>query len=153
MTELNPAKLHVRFQSDISTDEFYLPRRYTLTHSDATGDLFLTIGTEFDHHQISGFYTRLMRDEVLAEWKSDSGELTFHVYCHVSGGMVFGSAELRYNIFQHHLRQVLETFREGDRQLFILKPDLDKTKIKIHFISTKGKFNLLEEWGIFKEYQ
>jgi hypothetical protein len=46
-------------------------RCYTLTHSDTTGELFLTIGPDFDRAQISGLYTRLMRDEVLAEWRED----------------------------------------------------------------------------------
>ena len=64
MNELNPQKLHVTFQKGISPQQLSLPRRYTLTHSDATGDLFLSIGAEYDQKQISGFYTRLMRDEV-----------------------------------------------------------------------------------------
>ena len=42
------------------------PRCYTLTHSDTTGDLFLTVGPEFDRAQISGWYTRLMRSQVLS---------------------------------------------------------------------------------------
>ena len=38
--------------------------------------------------QISGWYTRLMRDEVLAEWLEDEDGPALHVYCHVSGGLV-----------------------------------------------------------------
>lgn len=153
MTSLNPEKLHVRFQPDTTPDEFHLPRRYTLTHSDATGDLFLCIGSEFDYNQINNIYTRLMRDEVLAEWKNDNGELSFHIYCHVSGGLVFGSAGWRYSIFQHHLRQVLEALREGDDRLFYLHPELDKTIISVHFSSTSARYNRIEEHGVFEKYR
>ena len=52
-------------------------RRYTLTHNDLTGSLNLSIGDEYNHQQLSGWYTRILRDEVLAEWhlerKVDAG--------------------------------------------------------------------------------
>jgi len=152
MTDLDPSKLHVRFQGEILSDEFRVPRCYTLTHSDATGDLFLTIGIEYNHRQISGLYTRLMRDEVLAEWKEDGEAFSLHVYCHVSGGLIIGSAEWRDNIFHHHLRQVLEAFREGDKQVFSLKPELDNSLIYVHLKSNKARFNRLEEWGKLENY-
>jgi len=84
MSRLKPEKLHVRFAAGVTPDEPITPRRYTLTHSDATGDLYLTIGPDYDRRQISGWYTRLMRDEVLAEWhnveqvelRGDGGSLT-----------------------------------------------------------------------------
>ncbi len=61
-------------------------RRYTLTHNDISGDLWLTIGHELNMPQISGFYTRLLRDEVTAEWQRE-GESShaLHIFCHVSG--------------------------------------------------------------------
>ena len=65
---LRPEKLHVRFLPGAAPEGPITPRCYTLTHSDATGDLFLTIGPQYDREQVSGWHTRLMRDEVLAEW-------------------------------------------------------------------------------------
>jgi hypothetical protein len=70
MSRLNTRKLHVRFKG-AKPDVLVLPRRYTLTHSDSTGDLYLTISSDFDNKQVSGWYTRFMRDEVLAEWKKN----------------------------------------------------------------------------------
>jgi hypothetical protein len=58
--------------------------RYTLTHNDITGALQLTIGPEFNWKQVSSFYTRLLRDEVVAEW-TFSPVPSLHVYVHVSG--------------------------------------------------------------------
>jgi len=67
MLRLSPEKLHVVFKDHSKAEGPIMPRCYTLTHSDFTGDLFLTIGTSYDLKQISGIYTKLMRDEVLAE--------------------------------------------------------------------------------------
>jgi hypothetical protein len=69
VSRLAPHKLHVTFVSGVSREGPVVPRAYTLTHSDSTGELFLTVGPTYDRRQISGWYTRLMRDEVLAEWQ------------------------------------------------------------------------------------
>ncbi len=71
MSRLRPQKLLVRFAPGVASEGPVAPRCYTLTHSDATGDLFLTVGPGYDRQQISGWYTRLMRDEVLAKWQED----------------------------------------------------------------------------------
>jgi hypothetical protein len=73
---LSPRELHVRVAAGITPQGPLAPRRYTLTHSDSTGDLFLTIAPEVDRNQIAGWYTRLMRDEVLAKWQESDGLAT-----------------------------------------------------------------------------
>jgi hypothetical protein len=151
MTTLNPEKLHVRF-ADSQPSTGILPRRYTLTHSDRTGDLFLTIGSEFNQKQISGFYTRLMRDEVLAEWRQAAGSPELHVFCHVSGGLILGTASWRASIFEHHMPQVLQAFRHGDRQHFESNPGLDRAPIYIHFQSHKTNFHKIKPWGTCAHY-
>jgi hypothetical protein len=96
MTRLIPEKLHVKYLCDTTPDAPLLPRFYTLTHSDFSGDLFLSIGPCYDMKQISGLHTRLMRDEVLAELGKDLQGYSLNVFCHVSGGFVFGRAKWRY---------------------------------------------------------
>jgi hypothetical protein len=92
MKHLDPENLHTSFLPGAISEGTVIPRRYTLTHSDRTGELFLYIGPDYNKDQISGWYTRLMRDEVLAEWKQDKESYSLHVYLHVSGGLVFGRA-------------------------------------------------------------
>jgi hypothetical protein len=152
MKRLNPQKLHVAYLNGAAQEDLVLPRRYTLTHSDITGKLFLTINNAYDTKQISSLYTRLMRDEVLAEFTKEEG-LVFKVYCHVSGGFVFGAAKLRYAVFRHELPLVLETIRFGDRNLFEKIPNLDKTPVFIHFQSTDTRFNKVENWGTMADYR
>ena len=153
MSRLTPGKLHVTFAVPAKTDRLILPRRYTLTHSDATGDLYLTIGPEYNARQISGIYTRLMRDEVLAEWRRDGDGAALHVYCHVSGGLVFGSAEMRDAIFRRELPLVLEAFRYGDRALFEAAPGMDQWPIWVHFMAGAERYNRVERWGAPADYR
>jgi len=153
MKRLNPKKLHVAYLIGTTPEDLFLPRRYTLTHSDITGKLFLTINNEYDTKQISSLYTRLMRDEVLAEFTKEEEGLVFKVYCHVSGGFVFGTAKLRYAVFRHELPLVLQAIRFGDRNLFEKIPNLDKTPVFIHFQSTDNRFNKVENWGTMADYR
>lgn len=153
MRELRPEKLHVTFHKGTSAQELSLPRKYTLTHSDTTGDLFLTIGAEYDQKQISGFYTRLMRDEVLAEIMNEEQELSLHVYCHVSGGLVFGTAGLRNDILHGHMRMVIEALRYGDRELISAHPEINEAQVNVHFMSSREKYNRIEDWGLVQAYE
>ena len=153
MSRLQPGKLHVRFAAEVTPDGPITPRRYTLTHSDATGDLYLTVGPDYDRQQISGWYTRLMRDEVLAEWHNGEDGPALHVHCHVSGGLVLGSAGWRDAIFRRELPLVLEAFRFGDRRLFEIEPGLDEASIWIHFHATRPRYNRTEPWGVPDDYR
>jgi len=134
-------------------EELILRRRDTLTHSDITGELFLSIGSQYNTEQISKLYTRLMRDEVLAELSDDGDDPAFRVYCHVSGGFVLGTARWRYNIFQAELPLVLEAIRYGDRILFENNPNLDNTSVHIHFQSNNRNYDKVENWGTIVNYR
>jgi hypothetical protein len=153
MERLNPEILHVMYLTGTTPENLVLPRLYTLTHSDRTGELFLTIGGQYDKQQISKLYTRLMRDEVLAELADDGGRLVFKVYCHVSGGFIIGTAKWRYNIFHSELPLVLEAIRYSDRTLFEKNPQLDNTPVLICFQSTDSRFNRVENWGVMADYR
>ena len=84
MMRLIPEKLHVKYLPGASPEAPVTPRYYKLTNSDFTGDLFLSIGHCYDTEKTSKLYTRLMRDEVLAELKKDTNDMALNVHCHVS---------------------------------------------------------------------
>jgi len=153
MGHLNPKKLHVAYLTGTRPEHTGLSRRYTLTHSDLTGHLFLTVGDDYDKKQISGLYTRFMRDEVLAELIENENHMEFRVYCHVSGGLVAGRASWRYNIFRSELPLVLEAIRYGDRTLFERHPELDSALVLVHFESTDSRFDKVEDWGTMLQYR
>ncbi|MFX0075101.1 MAG: staygreen family protein [Candidatus Hermodarchaeota archaeon] len=151
MADLNPEKLHVVCKNLVAEDKLDLPRKYTLTHSDSTGDLFLTIGSDYEYDQISSLYTRFMRDEVLAEWQLNKNKYELHIYLHVSGGICFGWAGLRDRIFSYHLPLVLQTIVYGDKKLIKAMPELENSQIVIHFQSKNKKYNRIENHGQIKD--
>ncbi len=150
MSRFRPEKLHVRFTGGATREGPVLPRRYTLTHSDATGDLFLTVGREYNQEQLSSLQARLMRDEVLAEWQEGPA---LHVHCHISGGVVFGTAALRDAIFRRELPLALEALRWGDRAFFAAHPELDRAPIWVHFHATQPRYRRVERWGTPADYE
>jgi len=152
MSRLRPEKLHVTLGPRVTPEGPITPRFYTLTHSDRTGDLFLTIGAAYDKEQISGLYTRLMHDEILAEWRMDEGFSELHVHCHVSDGFTLGPARLRLAIFRRELPLVLQALRFGDRRFFAAHPGMDEAVIIVHFHAKQRRSNLVEDWGSPADY-
>lgn len=152
MTRLIPEKLRVKFLPRINPDAVETPRYYTLTHSDTTGDLFLSIGPCYDTKATSKLQTRLKRDEVLAELTKDSNQLVLNVHCHVSGGLVLGRAKWRYDIFCSELPLALEAIRYGDKAFFEQNPQFDQTPVLVHFKSTDKKYDKTEKWHTIADY-
>lgn len=145
---LNPEKLFVEFRAGVTSTDPVLERHYTLTHSDETADLFLTVALEYAGDQINP-----MRDEVLAEWRNDDGRYYLYTYIYVDGGE-FGPevTAIRNQIFRHELPLALEAIRYGDREFFHAHPALDKAPILICFDSTYPQYSALENWGSPKDY-
>ena len=153
MKRLRPAKLHVRLVEGIDPAGPVAPRCYTLTHSDRTGDMDLTIGPAHDLKQVAGWYTRFMRDEVLASWCDEGDGLELHVHCHVSGGLVLGSPGWRDAILRHEMPLVLEILRHGDRALYEACPELEGAPIQVHFHARQARYNRVESWGVPADYR
>jgi hypothetical protein len=150
---LRPEKLHVRRTGGVKRSGPVVPRCYTLTHSDRTGDLYLTIGPVHDLRQVAGLYTRLMRDEILAAWHDEGNGPQLHVHCHVSGGLVLGSPRMRDGILRHEMPLVLETLRYGDRALYETRLDLDRASIQVHFHARQARYDRVESWGVPADYR
>jgi hypothetical protein len=153
VNRLRSDKLHVRMDEGADPSGPILPRCYTLTHSDRTGDLCLTIGPKHDLKQVSGWYTRFMRDEVLAAWRGGPSGQELHVHCHVSGGLVFGAPRWRDAILRHEMPLVLECLRYGDRKLYQAHPELDRAPIRVHFHARQTRYDRVESWGVPADYQ
>ena len=151
MDRLNIDKLHTTYTL-ADPNSLSLPRRYTLTHSDLTGEMFLSIGDNYNFDQISGLYDRLMRDEILAELNNSDCGLAYTLYCHVSGGFCFGTASMRYRIFKSELKLVLEAIRYGDRILLDKMPEVKSASVFVKFRSTKRKCDIIENWGKIDDY-
>ncbi|TSI11070.1 staygreen family protein [Lysinibacillus sp. BW-2-10] len=146
MSKFNPEKLSVQYRNGMTAMQPVIPRRYTLTHSDDTGDLFLTIGNEYAWDKVNP----KMRDEVLGEWRINGGYIYFCVYLHIDQGEYDqNTSSKRMEIFKRELPLALTAIRYGDRLLFNKYPNLDNAMIIVNFMSTYPQFNRQEIWGTF----
>ncbi|MFS0821135.1 staygreen family protein [Bacillus sp. 1P02SD] len=149
MSTFYPEKLSVEYMDGVTATEPLIPRRYTLTHSDLTGDLFLTIGFDYAWNKVNS-----MRDEVLAEWKPNGGSFYYCVYLYIDQGQFNQNiAAKRNEIFRRELPLALTAIRYGDRLFFNTFPQLDQVPIIIHFMSTFPQFARQENWGTFQKFR
>ena len=107
-------------------------RRYTLTHNDLTRHLTMSVASDFNGGQTDVWVTRVLRDEVLAEWRDDG--LHVHYLVGVDGHWWLEWAKpLRSLVFRQKLPLVLDTLRYAERELLAAKPELEKAPVFVHF--------------------
>lgn len=148
MGNFNPEKLFVEYRDGVTAVEPVVSRCYTLTHSDLTGDLFLTIGTHYAWDKIN-----FMRDEVLGEWRTNGSSKYYCVYLYIDQGQFNQTISAkRYEIFRRELPLALTAIRYGDRFLFDVCPSLDQASIIIQFMSTYPQLSRQESWGTFQNF-
>lgn len=148
MKRLNPEKLSVEYRQGVDAKEPVFGRKYTLTHSDETAELYLTIGKKFAWDKVND-----LRDEVLGKWSKKKQDIIFKASCYVNGEEGEESAAIRYAIFARELPLALEAIRYGDRELFETYKELDQVPIWIHFQSQYDEYDRLEYWGKFEDYK
>lgn len=147
MSKLNPKKLSVEFRKGITNTEPIIPRRYTLTHSDITAELFLTIGLRYAYDKINA-----VRDEVLGEWIKKGENYFYYVYLQVDGQFDPNAVVIRNYVFRRELPLALEAIRYGDTEFFNAHPELNNSPIIVFFMSTNPQYNEIEDWGTFSDY-
>ncbi|MBS4172980.1 staygreen family protein [Bacillus sp. FJAT-49736] len=149
MTNFNKDKLHTTFMPSTTECTPVKHRKYTLTHSDTTGQLFLSIGNQYNLPAIN-FKTR---DEVLAEWIQHKEELHLWGKVYVSRGEFdVQTSKKRFLIFQRELTLALTAIFYGDRKLFNCYPRLLDSPIYIQFDSIYPKYNQMLYYGTPRPY-
>lgn len=144
---LNPDKLYVELRKGVTKSEPVIGRKYTLTHSDITGALFLTIGRQYAFDKLNP-----MRDEVLGEWRM-CGAPFLYIYVYVDGQFDSATSAIRDEIFRRELPLAIETLIYGDRFLYYAHPDLLKSSIWVCFDSVNPNYYSVEHWGYIKDYK
>jgi hypothetical protein len=171
--QFNAGKVTVRYleggtPSSASASPGAERRRYTLTHNDLTGALTLSVGREYNAEQVAGWcapsrratthrhltlfpltlprtqrYTRLLRDEVLAEWAGGA----LHVHCHVRapGDWWLAPSLLRGFIFRREMPLVLDTVSFADRDYLRTHAQLAAAPVLVHFHEANA--HTVEQWG------
>lgn len=149
MNKFNPERLSVEYRDGVTATDPVISRHHTLTHSDDTGELFLTIGTQFAWDKVNND----MRDEVIGEWKTNGHCIYYNAYVMVNKeGQDFNTAMRRYEVFERELPLALTAIRYGDRFLFNVYPALDNGLIIVNFISTYPQLYKQEIFGTFSSF-
>lgn len=148
MRELNPQKVFVQYRDMMKPYKPVLGRKYTITHSDTTAQLFVFVAENYADDQI----TR-MRDEVKISWEEYKKGLALIGSVLVEGEGVIGIAYIRNNIFYKEMPTALQALRQADRFLFDQEPNLDNTPVFIHFISSNPAYDKTYDFGVIGLYK
>lgn len=148
MRELKPEKIFVQYRDRIKPYDPVINRKYTITHSDITADLFLFVGETYAEDQVSK-----IRDEVRLQWERKEKGYVLTGSVLVDGKGVNGLAYTRNKIFYREMPTALQALRKGDKFLFEKDLNLDKTPILIHFISSKPAYDKIYDFGVIGDYK
>ena len=146
MSEFIKEKLFVDIEENLESEKDLTNRKYTLTHSDETGNLYLYIGENYAIDKI-----KENRDEVLANWIKISETYILRVNLHLD--LEYNDRiEIRDIIFREELPLALKAIVYGDRKLYINKRELINAPVLVYFNSSDPKYNKVEKWGNVKDY-
>ena len=148
MREFNPQKVFVQYRDIMKPYEPIIGRKYTITHSDETAELFVFIASNYAEDQI----TRI-RDEVRVVWEKNRNGLVLMGYVTVDGKGIIGDASIRSDIFHREIPTAFKALRQSDRFLFDKKPYLDDTPLYIHFISSNPEYDIIYDFGLIGMYK
>jgi hypothetical protein len=144
---VDTSRLQVTFAEGAGPDGPLTPRRYTLTHSDRTGRLFLTIGPDYDGRALRSLQVRLERDEVLGDWVVADGVPRLDLHMAAQGGLpIFGTGRMRTDIFRRYRQLVLGAMRAADAALTAAHPELGRAPVVARFHWRHGRVES-EDWG------
>lgn len=147
MKVLKPQKVFVQYRDAMTPYNPIIGRKYTVTHSDKTAELFVFISNNFAEDQITN-----MRDEVRIAWQQNKNKLILMGSVMVDGIGVVGEPEIRNKIFYNEMPTALQALRQADRFLFQENPTLDSTPILIHFISSNNSYDKVYSFGVIGDY-
>lgn len=150
MTAFNPEKLFVRMIPPANSAQPINRRKYTLTHSDKTAEIFLDIGYGYNYDAIN----KTMRDEVLAEWRrTGSGGFNLIGKAYVDGGEFSQEeAERRLNIFKKEMDTAIRAMVYGDQPFLRRYPILLDSPIYIEYESSFPLFQQTFYYGTPGKY-
>lgn len=148
LRELDPYKVFVQYRDKMIPYKPVMGRKYTITHSDTTAQLFVFVSENYAEDQITK-----MRDEVRVAWVENKEGVALIGWVLVDGKDVIGNASARNQVFYNEMPTALQALRQADRFLFDTKPYLDNTPVYIHFISSDSKYDKTYDFGVIGNYQ
>lgn len=146
--EFNPDKLETTFVEPMTPYGPIEGRKYTLTHSDETGMMFLDIAGEYNYKVIN----QDLRDELLGTWKPLDDSIYSLIFYAFVGYTDYYTALGKYNSFKFHMDLAIQAVLYGDRELINKYPRLLNYPIYVKFDSSIPMFDGYEFFGYVKDY-
>lgn len=148
MRDLNPQKVFSQYRDTMKPYGPVMGRKYTITHSDISAELFVFIAEDYAEDQVTE-----MHDEVRVAWEQKDNKLDLIGSVVVNGEGVKGNSKIRNRIFYNEMPTALQALRQGDRFLFDKDTRLDNTPVFIHFISENPTYDKIYNFGVIGNYK
>ncbi|WP_233880909.1 staygreen family protein [Virgibacillus halodenitrificans] len=150
MCTINLKKLSVRYIPPADFNQPVSNRKYTLTHSDTTGQLFLDIGYVYNYEAINP----AQKDEVLAEWRNDPSMCMYLAgTVDVDGIQVIeATSAKRFEIFNREMNTALQGMIYGDLPFYSYHPFLINAPIFISYNSAFPQYRQVKYYGTPRYY-
>lgn len=140
-------KVYVEYRDNVTPTAPLQDRTYTMTHSDDTGDLFVTIGLDYAPDK-----TNEIQDQVYLKWiKLDNKNLLLGEVL-VDGEDITGNPKIRNEIFRREMPLALQAIYVADSPFFKTYPSLADTPVLINFKSSYPQYNKLYSYGPIGDY-
>ncbi|MGE5627467.1 MAG: staygreen family protein [Solirubrobacterales bacterium] len=148
MRKFNPQKVFAQYRDTIKPYKPVLGRKYTITHSDTTAELFVFIAESYAEDQVTK-----MHDDVRIGWEKNERALALIGSVLVDGKGVSGNSNIRNRIFYNEMPTALKALRQADRFLFDKYPRADNAPVIIHFISSNPAYDKTYNFGTIGDYK
>lgn len=148
MSKFDSRKVFVQYRDMMKPYEPVEGRKYTITHSDTTAELFVFVSENYAEDQITK-----MRDEVRIAWEPHYKGIVLMGSVILDGKGIIGDVNIRNSIFYNEMPTALKALRQADRFLFDTEPDLDNTPVLIHFISSNPAYDKIYNFGAIGNYK
>ena len=122
-------------------------RTYTMTHSDETGDIFVTIELNYAPDQ-----TNKIQDQVYMKWLPIEDKFFLYGEVIIDNDTITGKSDISYEIFSREMPLALHAIYTADLPLFEAYPTLNDTPVIINFLSTDPKYDKLHCYGEISHY-
>ncbi|CZR99045.1 MULTISPECIES: staygreen family protein [unclassified Clostridioides] len=148
MINLNATNLNVNMVYPVSATEPIRFRRYTVSYSENTNDIYLTIATYFDTLSLG----TVSIDKVYGQWAwvvGDIYDLNLFVFV---GNYPYEIARNRYDAFVRVLPIAITSIINGDRLFLVSNSCLLNSKITVRFISSHPTLNRTVDYGSIRTF-
>ncbi len=148
MKKINTDKVFTELRNGVTDTYPVSGRKYTMTHSDKNGNLYVTIGTGFAEDKVGK-----LRDEVRLQYIVIDSMPILYGEVMVDGLGIPGNPPVREAIFKREMPTALQAVRYGDNTLFSFYPELDNTPVYIQFMSSNPDRHKLYDYGLIGDYK